>query len=245
MPLLRSYIFHSSFNVHKYFHTFLTLTEKNYNLNKSIEPWKLDSNLCGSLEIWCLIPTDTHFGSTGKALPDYVSHDYNTLLYHLEGVQNYSVSSFLWCITFFLLLPCLQCSYCITFLNLNLFSRSSIQLSNVIVLRIYNQIIVYQALLFSASSFASAFCDLKRIFLLWSYKLHHSMQSCHTEQDQFHLVKEVYVSGCSDILHNRTKWNKIKSNQIKWNWIGIPLVSEEVEFWNVCPESNPHCIYSH
>lgn len=143
------------------------------------------------------------------------------------------------------MLLCPQYSYSITFLNLNLFSRSSIQLSNVIVLRIYNQIIVFQELFLSASSFASDFCNLKRIFLLWSHKLHHSKQSCHTVQDQFYLVKEVHVSRCSDILHNRTKWNKIKSNQMKWNWIGIPLVSEEVEFWNVCPERNAHCIYSH
>lgn len=82
-----------------------------------------------------------------------------------RGISEYSVSSFLWCILFFLLLLCLQYSYSIMFLNLNLFSRSSIQLSNVIVLRIYSQIIVFQALFFSASSFASAFCNLKLIFL--------------------------------------------------------------------------------
>lgn len=177
IPLLGSYIFHSSFNYHKCFHTFLTLIEKNCNLNKSIEPWKLDSNLCGSLETWYPIPTDTHFCKHWEAITWWgFSRLQHTVVPSRKSSEWLSLLIFMMHHKiFFLLLLCLQYSYSVMFLNLNLFSRSSIQLSNAIVPRIYDQIIVFQVLFFSAFSFASAFCNLKPIFLLWSYKLYHSM----------------------------------------------------------------------
>jgi len=139
----------------------------------------------------------------------------------------------------------LQYSSSLTFLNLNLFFRLSIQLSDATVLRIYNQIIVFQVLFLSASSFASAFCTLKPIFLLWSYKLYHSTKSCHIEQAQFYLIKEVQVSRRSDALHNGKKWNQIKSNQIKLNRVGGPSFSEKRVNSEVflCPETNPYLLH--